>query len=63
MIQNKEPANKVDKDIKEDKEQPFNKLSVLYNKVLRGLKDKVVILKAGEDNNLVILEVGGDNNS
>ena len=42
----------MDKDIKEDKKQLFNKLLVLYNKVLRGLKDKVVILKAGEDNNL-----------
>jgi len=41
----------VDKDIKEDKEQPFNKPSVLYNKVLGGLEDKVVILEVGEDNN------------
>ncbi|XTI83774.1 hypothetical protein V2W45_1464996 [Cenococcum geophilum] len=54
LIQNKEPADKVDKGIKEDKEdkqQPFNKPSVLYNEVLGGLEDKVVILKAGEDNN------------
>ena len=29
----------------------FNKLLVLYNKVLGGLEDKVVILKAKEDNN------------
>jgi hypothetical protein len=39
----------VDKDIKKDKEQPFNKPSVLYNKVLGGLEDIVVILEAGED--------------
>ena len=44
-------ANKVDKDIKEDKELLFNKLLVLYNKDLRGLEDKIVILKIGEDNN------------
>jgi hypothetical protein len=49
----------VDKDIKEDKKLPFNKPSVLYNKVLGGLEDKVVILEAGEDNNL---EAGEDNN-
>jgi hypothetical protein len=40
----------VDEDIKEDKEQPFSKLLVLYNEVLGGLEDKVVILEAGEDN-------------
>ena len=39
-----------DKDIKEDKEQLFSKPSVLYNEVLGGLEDKVVILEAGEDN-------------
>jgi len=39
-------------DIKEDKQQPFNEPSVLYNKVLGGLEDKVVILEAGEDNDL-----------
>jgi len=39
-------------DVKEDKQQLFNKPSVLYNKVLGGLEDEVVILKAGEDNNL-----------
>jgi len=39
----------VDKDIQEDKEQPFDEPSVLYNKVLGGLEDKVVILEAGED--------------
>jgi hypothetical protein len=49
----------VDKDIKEDKELLFNKPLVLYNKVLGGLEDKVVILEAGEDDNL---EVGEDNN-
>ena len=42
----------MDKDIKEDKKLLFNKPSVLYNKVLGGLKDKVIILKVGEDNNL-----------
>ena len=41
----------MDKDIKEDKEQLFNKPLVLYNKVLGGLEDKVVILEAGEDDN------------
>jgi len=49
LIQNKEPANEVDMDIKEDKQQPFNEPLVLYNKVLGGLEDKVVILEAGED--------------
>ena len=39
-------------DIKENKQQLFNKPMVLYNKVLGGLKDKVVILKIGEDNKL-----------
>jgi len=39
-------------DIKEDKQQPFNKPLVLYNEVLGGLEDKVVILEVGEDNNL-----------
>ena len=42
----------MNKDIKEDKEQLFSKPLVLYNKVLGGLEDKVVILEAGEDNNL-----------
>ena len=42
----------MDKDIKEDKKLPFNKPSVLYNEVLGGLEDKVVILKAGEDDDL-----------
>ena len=41
----------MDKDIKEDKELPFDKPSVLYNKVLGGLEDKVVVLKIREDNN------------
>ena len=40
----------MDKDIKEDKELLFNKLLVLYNKDLGRLKDKVVILEVGEDN-------------
>jgi len=39
-------------DIKEDKQQPFNKPSVLYDEVLGGLEDKVVILEVGEDDNL-----------
>ena len=42
----------MDEDIKEDEEQPFNKLLVLYNKILGGLEDEVVILEAGEDNDL-----------
>jgi hypothetical protein len=42
----------VDKDIKEDKEQLFSEPLVLYNKVLGGLEDKVVILEVGEDDNL-----------
>jgi hypothetical protein len=46
-------------DIKEDKQQLFNKPSVLYNKVLGGLEDKVVILEIGEGDNL---ELGEDNN-
>jgi len=49
----------VDKDIKKDKKQPFNKPSVLYNKVLGGLENKVVILEVGEDDNL---EAGEDDN-
>ena len=39
----------MNKDIEEDKEQPFDEPSVLYNEVLGGLEDKVVILEAGED--------------
>ena len=42
----------MDEGIKEDKKQPFNKPSVLYNKVLGGLEDEVVILKVGEDDDL-----------
>jgi len=38
-------------DIKEDEQQPFNEPSVLYNEVLGGLENEVVILEAGEDNN------------
>ncbi|XTI86107.1 hypothetical protein V2W45_1483292 [Cenococcum geophilum] len=59
-----EPADEVDEDIKvdkdieededieEDKQQPFNKPLVLYKKVLGGLEDEVVILEAGEDDDL-----------
>ena len=36
-------------DIKEDKQQPFNEPSVLYNEVLGGLEDEVVILEAEDD--------------
>ena len=50
----------MDKNIKEDKELLFNKPLVLYNKVLKGLEDEVVILKVGEDNNL---EAEDNNNS
>ena len=50
LIQNKEPADEIYKDIKEDEELLFNKPSVLYNEDLGGLEDKVVILKVGEDN-------------
>ena len=39
-------------DIKENKQQLFNKPSVLYDKVLGGLEDKVIILKVKENNNL-----------
>ena len=42
----------MDKNIKEDKELLFNKPLVLYNEVLGGLEDKVVILKVEKDNNL-----------
>ena len=38
-------------DIEEDEQQPFNEPSVLYDEVLGGLEDKVVILELGEDNN------------
>ena len=41
----------MDKDIKEDKELPFNRPLVLYNKDLGGLEDKVIILELEEDNN------------
>jgi hypothetical protein len=36
-------------DIKEDEQQPFDEPSVLYDEVLGGLEDEVVILKAEED--------------
>jgi len=42
----------VDEDIEEDKEQPFDEPSVLYDEILGGLEDEVVILEAGEDDNL-----------
>ena len=42
----------MNKGIKEDKEQPFNKPLVLYNKVLGGLEDKVIILKIKKNDNL-----------
>ena len=39
----------MDEDIEEDKQQPFNEPSVLYDEVLGGLEDEVVILEAEED--------------
>ena len=39
----------MDKDIKDDEEQLFSEPSVLYDEVLGGLEDEVVILEAGED--------------
>ena len=42
----------VDEDIKEDEQQPFNEPSVLYNEVLGGLEDKVVILEVENNDNL-----------
>jgi len=39
-------------DIEEDKQQLFDEPLVLYNKVLGGLEDEVVILEAGEDDDL-----------
>ena len=39
----------VDEDIEEDEQQPFDEPSVLYDEVLGGLEDEVVILEAGED--------------
>jgi hypothetical protein len=42
---------KVDEDIKEDEQQPFDEPLVLYNEVLGGLEDEVVILEAEEDDN------------
>jgi hypothetical protein len=49
LIQNKEPADEVDMDIKEDEQQPFDEPSVLYDEVLGGLEDEVVILEAEDD--------------
>jgi len=37
-------------DIEEDEQQPFNEPSVLYDEVLGGLEDEVVILEAEDDN-------------
>ena len=42
----------MDRDNKEDKELPFNKPLVLYNKDLGGLEDEVVILKLVDNNDL-----------
>ena len=39
----------VDEDIEEDEQQPFDEPSVLYDEVLGGLEDEVVILEAEED--------------
>ena len=39
-------------EIEEDKQQLFNEPSVLYNEVLGGLEDEVVILEAEEDDDL-----------
>ena len=50
----------MDKDIKEDEELLFDEPLVLYNKVLGGLEDKVVILEMGEDDDL---EAEDDNDS
>lgn len=36
-------------DIEEDEQQPFDEPSALYDKVLGGLEDEVVILEVGED--------------
>ncbi|OCK89503.1 uncharacterized protein K441DRAFT_667619 [Cenococcum geophilum 1.58] len=43
------PADEVDMDIEEDKQQPFDEPSVLYDEVLGGLEDEVVILEAEDD--------------
>ena len=42
----------MDKDIEEDEELPFDEPSVLYDEVLGGLEDEVVILEVGEDDDL-----------
>ena len=39
-------------DIEEDEQQLFDELLVLYDEVLGGLEDKVVILEVGEDDDL-----------
>ena len=52
LIQNKEPADEVDMDVEEDEQQPFDEPSVLYDEVLGGLEDEVVILEVGEDDDL-----------
>ena len=40
------------KEDKEDEQPPFNEPLVLYNEVLGGLEDEVVILETGEDDDL-----------
>ena len=52
LIQNKEPADEVDMDVEEDEQQPFDEPLVLYDVVLGGLEDEVVILEVGEDDDL-----------
>ena len=42
----------MDKGIKENKKQLFNKLLILYNNVLGRLEDKIIILKVVKDDNL-----------
>ena len=42
----------MNKDIKEDKKLLFDEPSVLYNEILGGLEDEVVILEVGEDDDL-----------
>jgi hypothetical protein len=58
LIQDKEPAADINKDSKEDKQLLFNKLSMLYNKVLRGLENEIIFyLKKegkGEDKDLLL---------
>ena len=39
-------------DVEEDEQQPFDEPLVLYDEVLGGLEDEVVILEVGEDDDL-----------